>query len=110
MKHSPEAAAAPPGSAASFEGRVKVCPKCKFKGDVRDYFGLRWVQGKRQAQSYCFICRRKPPKEAKPTLPTDTEELRKLYQEHYPKDTHRRGPKIMRERLGKKLGLETTGV
>lgn len=65
-KDTPETA--PPGSAASFEGREKRCPKCNFKGDVRDYFGLRWVQGKRQPQSWCFVCRRKPKPEAKPTL------------------------------------------
>lgn len=125
-----------------FEGKEKRCPKCGHKGLILEDFGLRFMMGKQQAQSWCFGCRKAdarekrkglkpgdkvevsglgkpldgtrsvgtvskiavspPPENA--VLPADTEELRKLYQEHYPNDNHKRGPKIMRERLGKKLG------
>lgn len=52
-------ASAIPGSAAQFEGIEKRCPRCGFTGTVLDYFGLRWMSGKRQAQSWCQKCRRK---------------------------------------------------
>lgn len=92
--------------------KEKRCPKCKQVGIVADDFGIRLMSGKYQAQSWCLKCRRAGVRdkreEPKPlaALPGDTESLRVLYQQHYPGDNHKRGPKIMRERLTKKLGLK----
>lgn len=93
-----------------FSTKEKKCPKCDRVGIVADDFGIRLMCGEYQAQSWCLKCRRagvKLKEDPKPleVLPADTESLRALYQEHYPNDSQRRGPKIMRERLSKKLGL-----
>ena len=90
---------APEAVSLLFSTKEKKCPKCDRVGIVADDFGIRLMCGKYQAQSWCLSCRRIEARLGR----LDTEALRALYQQHYPGDNHKRGPKIMRERLTKKL-------
>lgn len=44
---------------------TKICPRCKFEGDVEENFGWRTVAGKRYPQSQCGKCRGRAPLEAR---------------------------------------------
>jgi len=117
--------------------KTKKCPKCGLTAtgleEIGDLFGLRWVDGRLQAQSWCYICRRAKP-QAKPeivekpqevkdemgvgpvqtppklaadavTIPTELKSMRALYASLYPGDKCKvRSWKFMAKKVVRKLG------